>query len=664
MMALVAANGATVSRLFFELTLIVLVARVGGAFARRVGQPAVIGEILGGIALGPTVLGRLLPAGMPSPFTSLSSLGVIADVGLVFFMFLVGLELDGELIRREGRRAFAVSLGGILLPLAGGMLVAGALAPYNVVDGVPVAPDVLRLFVGVAMCITAFPVLARTLVERGLYKSRLGTTVLCAAALDDAIAWALLAALAGYARTGSARAVLPSLLLGFTFVVLVFTLGRMLAGRVLLRGSRHGVTIDGVAFAVGGALLCAAVTEAMGLHAIFGAFVWGTAIPRERHVARDLADRLEDVTGAILLPVFFALAGLRLDLFALRSPSLAGWTLVVTAVAIGGKVLGCFLGARSSGFASRDAMLVGSLMNTRGLTELVVLGVGRDLGIIGPEIFAMMVVMTIVTTTMTGPLVGRLVSRLSLIHLLTTRGDRARARVVIGIGNQRDGEVLVDVAASLAGEPADTELLLTRLVPTPRAPEFRSGVRDEEADTRRAVRTLAPLVEQARARGFTAQTLSFLSDDVGRDLADVAQVTGAEFVLIGWNRDNMLRGRRSMLVRRLMVRAQCPVVELVDREGAGIRPPEQGRPAAPVRIVSAGTAPDEPDATALRFGERLAQRLATTLTVTDAEAPADASPVSAVLVSLGDDRGQRAGVIAARANAPVLLLAPPRRAPA
>ncbi|BCJ25948.1 cation:proton antiporter [Actinocatenispora sera] len=379
-----------VQALLLDLAIILAVARLFGAVARALRQPAVVGEIVAGVALGPTLLGhtldtRLFPASVDGALVSL------ADLGLIPFMFLLGYELDRQLIRGRERVAVSVSIGSIVLPAVLGVALGCWLAHRHH----STQPVVLALFVGAAMAVTAFPVLARILTDSGLERTRLGGLALASAALDDVVAWGLLAAVV--AMAGAAAGTGGRLIFAPGYVaVLVFVLRPLLRLVVRKSGPTRLVVI------VVGLVLSSLATEWLGMHLIFGAFAFGVALPRGGDLAADLVRYLQPVS-VLLLPVYFVLAGRTVDLTGLGAGGLLELALVL-AVAIGGKFLGTWVGAVAAGAERREASALAALMNSRGLTELVILTVGLQLRVLDGALYSLMVVMALLTTVMTGPL--------------------------------------------------------------------------------------------------------------------------------------------------------------------------------------------------------------------------------------------------------------------
>lgn len=395
-----------------QAVLVIGTSRLLGVVLRPLGQPLVIAEVLAGIALGPSLLGVISPNTLTMffPSSSLGTLGLVSQLGLVFFMFLIGLELEPALLRGLGKSALAISNTSIALPFALGAGMAAWLAPALSTPTVPLASFVL--FLGVAMSITAFPVLARILSERGLIHTPVGALAITCAAIDDVTAWCLLALISAVVRaTGLAGAAFTGLLAGLYCTAMWFVARPLLARLVLQRTDRRGISQRMVAFTVVLLLLSAMATEAIGIHALFGAFFLGVIIPREHGLAHGLRERLEDLVVVLLMPLFFAYSGLRTQIGLLDSPGAWATCGLLTLVAVVGKFGGATVAARLTGQRWKDAMSVGVLMNTRGLMELVVLNIGLDLGVISPTVFTMMVLMALVTTMMTSPLVALLQRR-------------------------------------------------------------------------------------------------------------------------------------------------------------------------------------------------------------------------------------------------------------
>ncbi len=398
----------TLLHVLLALALVIVTARGLGLLFRRLRQPPVIGEVIAGLMLGPSLLGRLAPevSAYVLPPSVAPFLSVIAQVGVILYMFLVGLELDTAFLRRSPHAALAISHASIVFPFLLGAALALVLYPLFSTSDVPFT--VFALFMGISMSVTAFPVLARILTDRRLQRTRLGQVAIACAAVDDVSAWCLLALVVSVARSRASDAV-HTLVLSLLFVSLVVVVLRPLVGALVRsQEGRNEVSEGALGTVCVLLLLCAFATEWIGIHALFGAFLLGAVIPSESTLARDLTHRLRDLVVVLLLPAFFAFTGLRTQIALLSG--LQAWLVcaLVIAVASVGKFGGSALAARTVGLSWRDGAVVGILMNTRGLMELIVLNIGLDLGVLSPTLFAMLVLMAVVTTLATTPLVDRL----------------------------------------------------------------------------------------------------------------------------------------------------------------------------------------------------------------------------------------------------------------
>jgi Kef-type K+ transport system membrane component KefB len=409
-MAPPAAGLPEVATLLLEIGAILLATRLVGALFRKIGQPQVIGEMAAGVILGPSLLGWVAPHFSLSLFppSSLGSLGVLSQVGLVLYMFLVGLELDLGHMKGRGHVAVLTSHASILAPFFLGTLL--ALHFYRTLSGPGVRFATFALFLGAAMSVTAFPVLARILTDQGMHRTPLGSLSLTCAAVDDATAWCILAGVIVVAKVGQGSAPFWRTIVGSAaFVVFMVFVARPLLRRFgRLFASREAISKDMLAFLLLCAFASAWTAETIGIHALFGAFLAGTVMPREPGLARAVNQKIGDLSVVLLLPIFFAITGLRMNLRMLDGGGMWISTALVLLCALSGKLGGSALAARASGLPWREAAGVGILMNTRGLMELVILNVGLDIGVISPALFTMMVLMALVTTFMTTPLITRL----------------------------------------------------------------------------------------------------------------------------------------------------------------------------------------------------------------------------------------------------------------
>jgi Kef-type K+ transport system membrane component KefB len=413
-----AGSSPSVGLLLLQLLVVLVSTRLCGLALRPFGQPHVVGEMLAGILLGPSFLGLVAPglAAALFPASSLGVLSALSQVGMVLYMFLIGMELDHEALSAGRGTAVLTSHASIAVPFALGVTLALFLQHRFAPSGIPF--PAFALFLGAAMSVTAFPVLARILAERGMVRTPLGALATSAAAVDDVTAWTVLAGIMMIVRASGESALLRPVLVLASFVTVVCLVRRPLRRAVTAAFTRRGRLTHGVgATLVALALAGASITEAAGVHALFGAFFVGLVLSSERPLAEAARARLEDPLVLVLLPLYFAFTGMRTNLGLLWEEASFGWAAVILAVAVAGKFGGSALAAFLSGRPGREAMALGTLMNTRGLMELVILNIGLDLGVLTPALYSMMVLMAFATTVMTSPV---------LTLLGVGKGPRAR----------------------------------------------------------------------------------------------------------------------------------------------------------------------------------------------------------------------------------------------
>lgn len=390
--------------LLLQIIVIIAFARMVGFLFKKIGQPAVIGEIAAGIILGPSVLGLFFPhiSLFLFPAASLGTLNFLSQIGLILFMFIIGMELDLKAIGKQAYEAVIISHASIIIPYTLGV----GLAFYIYQGYAPAGTSFLSfaLFMGIAMSITAFPVLARILQEKGLTRSKLGAMALTCAAADDLTAWCILAAVIALVKSGSSFSVLYTIGLAVVYVFIMLKIIRPWLEKLSMvydNKVKKRTAIIALLFVI--LIISSYITSIIGIHALFGAFMAGVIMPASFSFRKIVVDKIEDVSIILLLPLFFVITGLRTEIGLINEGHLwvtFGWILLV---AVAGKFGGSALAAKMVGQSWKDSLSIGVLMNTRGLMQLIVLNIGYDLGILSPEIFAMMVLMALVTTFMTGP---------------------------------------------------------------------------------------------------------------------------------------------------------------------------------------------------------------------------------------------------------------------
>jgi Kef-type K+ transport system membrane component KefB len=609
----------------FTVGAIILLGRIFGALLARVGQPRVIGEVIAGILLGPTLVGAMPDLlGFETelrhwPFSEDLEVALkgIADVGLAFYMFLVGIELDPTLLRGRLRQATVISLSSIVLPFALGigaaLFIIGQPAlrdqlagPAILTPGAPTAALAFMVFLGVSMSITAFPVLARILLERGLLRRPVGALALAAAAIDDIVAWSLLAlavALAPQLADAGGAAVAPRgpldalsvVTLAGVFAAVMFLLARPLLNRLSDAYDEAGhIPAAWLITILVGVLVSAFAAQQVGVAAIFGAFVMGVIMPRRRELTLELSHRIEDFVVIVLLPVFFVIAGLNADIGALlRDPALWVVTAGLTAVAIVGKYVGATVAARASGSDWRTANTIGALMNTRGLTELIVLIVGLNAAVISQSLYSALVVMAVVTTVMTGPIVRFLQGRQAPLppeaeaqaaEAQAAAPGRAVRPILVAAQDARNLDPLVSLAEPLARAGAGRPVIVAMVVPPPQVAAGLTAVnRDLLAATREVNQRRTALAES----GVEARSLAFTSVRAGEDIVRLATEHDAELVLLDGRRSLLGDGLPAGAVARVLENAAADVAVLIERPTA----PRIG-PGAPVLVPFGGAEHD------------------------------------------------------------------------
>ncbi|HEX2189633.1 MAG TPA: cation:proton antiporter, partial [Longimicrobiaceae bacterium] len=550
--------------LLVQVGVVLAVARLVGLAFRRIHQPQVVGEMVAGIMLGPSLLGWAAP-GLSArlfPPESLASLGLLSQVGLLLFMFLVGLEFDTKLLRGRGHTAVVTSHVSIVVPFVLGAAL--ALFLYPRLSDRSIGFTGFALFMGSAMSVTAFPVLARILTERNLLRTRLGAVTIACAAVDDVTAWSILAVVVAVVRAGSAEVPPWVTLAGSAvYVGLMLTLVRRALGALgRFARSRGRVTQDLLAVVLLLLLASAWTTERLGIHALFGAFLLGAVMPRERALVRGLTEKLEDATVVFFLPLFFAFTGLRTRIGLVEGAEMWLYCGLILLVAVAGKFGGSALSARATGLGWREAGALGVLMNTRGLMELVILTIGLELGVISPALFAMMVVMALATTFMTTPLLeliypARLIRR-EAVGQLDAPGEHV---TLVAVSLPSAGPGLVRAAAALAPRGGGQRLYALHLeraaeqplvaLPAASAPAYGEALR--------------PAVEAAESAGVDLHPIAFASGDAGRDILEVADARGADLVLMGWHKPVFGRSILGGTVHRVMSEARAEVAVYLER---------------------------------------------------------------------------------------------------
>lgn len=579
----------TVILVLVEVLIVIGMSRLVGLAFKSIKQPLVIGEIVAGIMLGPSLFGFIAPhaAATLFPAETIPFLNVLSQVGLIFFMFLIGLELNPKYLSGNLKSAIIISNISIIVPFSlAGIL---SLLLYPLIANASVSFTAFALFLGAAMSITAFPVLARIITENNLQGTKLGTLALTCAAVDDVTAWCILAIAIAVARNGSIdqKAIL-TIVESLIYIGFMFTVGRWFLQRLLTHYHRtRKLSQFLLALIYMGVVASALITEFIGIHLIFGAFLLGAVMPKNAELVRELAIKTEDFVLIFLLPVFFAYSGLRTQIGLLNNPQLWLLCALVLGVAIAGKYFGAYFAARVSGINKREASALGWLMNTRGLTELIVLNIGLELGVISPLLFTMLVVMALVTTFMTSPLLEwtypkRLI-KLDVVEpepkqetntnteiIETIESFVTPYRILVPVANPSTQKGLVQLAVAIAlnyRQPAVINpLSLIELeedygfenTPT----EANRLITERHHQLEELIDTLEPPIIRSYIHPIVR-----ISSNVARETAQIAQIEQPDLILVGWHRPAFSNNRLGGRVGQILSTAPVDVAVFIDRGG-------------------------------------------------------------------------------------------------
>ncbi|MCL6461400.1 transporter, CPA2 family [Flavobacterium micromati] len=515
--------------LLAQILTIILVARVFGWVFKKIGQPSVIGEIIAGIVLGPSLLGMYFPefSTVLFPVESLGNLKFLSQIGLILFMFVIGMELDLKVLKNKANEAVVISHASIVIPFALGI----GLAYYVYDQFAPVGVKFLSfaLFMGIALSITAFPVLARIVQERGIHKTKLGSIVITCAAADDITAWCILAVVIAIVKAGTFVSSLYIIMLAVLYVLAMIYIVKPFLKRIGdLYGSKDSIVKPVVAIFFLVLIISSYATEVIGIHALFGAFMAGAIMPDVPKLRTIFIEKVEDVALILLLPLFFVFTGLKTEIGLLNDPYLWKVTGFIILVAVVGKFVGSALAAKFVGQTWRDSLTIGALMNTRGLMELIVLNIGLELKVLTPEVFTMMVIMALVTTFMTGP-------ALDFINFIFKNKDVSanidglndkKYRVLISFGNNEKGKSLLRVANSLIKkQKTQSSVTVMHLSLSDEVHTF--NLEDKEKNS------FDPIVEESQLLKQEITTIFKSTIDIESEIAEVANEGEYDLLLIG-----------------------------------------------------------------------------------------------------------------------------------
>ena len=560
------------SILLIQIIAVLLMVRLFGFLFKHIGQPGVIGEIVAGIVLGPSVLGYFFPDVFQALFPpeSLTNLELLSQVGLVLFMFVIGMELDFSVLKNKINETLVISHAGILVPFF-----LGIVASYWIYEEYAAAQTAFlpfALFIGISMSITAFPVLARIIQERNMTKTSLGTLAIASAANDDVTAWCLLAVVIAIAKAGTFASALYAIGLTALYIIIMFMVVRPFLKKVgEVYANQEVINKTFVALILLILIISSTLTEIIGIHALFGAFMAGVVMPPSIGFRKVMMEKVEDIALVFFLPLFFAFTGLRTEIGLINSPALWGVCLLLITVAVAGKLGGCAVAARLVGESWKDSFTIGTLMNTRGLMELVALNIGYEMGVLPPSIFVILVIMALVTTFMTTPLL-HLVER-----VFARREERlsAKLKLVFCFGRPESGRSLLSIFFLLFGKKMKAAQVV--------AAHFTVGTDLNPLNAEQYARDSFSLVdEKASELGLSVEDRYRVTDKLVQDMIRLARKERPDMFLLGagskYRPDTAdSKGVLWLSLFRdkiddVMEQVKCPVAVFVNRGYSGSSP--------------------------------------------------------------------------------------------
>lgn len=545
--------------LILQLALIIGLARLFSYLARKMGQPSVIGEIIAGIILGPSLLGYLYPevSSFIFPISSLQNLSTLSTLGLLLFMFIIGMEVDIKILSNRAHDAVLISHSAIVIPFFLGTTMAFFLYKSYAPDAITFVP--FALFMGIAMSITAFPVLARIIQERGLTKTYLGSMAITCAAVDDVTAWCILALVIALVKSGELSGAASTIVLATAYISFMIIVIRPFMNRIGgIFDTKENLNKSVIALIFLVLLFSSWISEIIGIHALFGAFLAGAIMPQKFQFKQVVTEKIEDVAMVLLLPLFFVTTGLRTEIGLLNTPEHWFICLGIILIATLGKMGGVTVIARFLGISWKNSLSMGALMNARGLMELVVLNIAYDLGILSKELFTMMVLMALTTTFMTGPLLD-LFERIFKNDTIPEDAvnQKSNYNILISFGPSKMGRILISLAQFFIDRQEEQSITVLHITP-------QSDVSPQDALLYER-NSFAPIKQKADELNIDIVTKYLVSQNVEREIQKTVKEINCDLLLVGGAKpifnEKVLGGK----IKKIIENVSCDVAVLSDK---------------------------------------------------------------------------------------------------